>query len=122
MAGIPDNLPWADVRRLINSIHTSDPVGKRDRALLILAATTGMRNGELRRLELGDIRWREGEIHLRRTKSRREHLLPLVTEAGKALSDYLLHGRPQTSLLRLWEAGRFRQCGFHGLVSTSRLR
>jgi integrase/recombinase XerD len=96
MAGIPDYLRWNDVHCLIDSIHTSDPVGKRDRALLMLAATTGMRNGELRRLELGDIRWREGEIHLRRTKSRREHVVPLVTEAGSALSDYLLHGRPET--------------------------
>jgi integrase/recombinase XerD len=102
MAGIPDNLPWADVRRLIKSIDVSDPVGKRDRALLMLAATTGMRNGELRRLELGDIRWREGEIQLRRTKTRRDHLVPLVTEAGNALSDYLLHGRPQIPERRIF--------------------
>jgi site-specific recombinase XerD len=102
MAGIPDSLPWADVRRLIDSIDISDPVGKRDRALLILVATTGMRNGELRRLELGDIRWREGEVYLRRTKSRRDRVVPLLTEAGSALSDYILHGRPQGQERRIF--------------------
>lgn len=102
MAGIPDSLPWDDVRRLIDSIDISNPVGKRDRALLILVATTGMRNGELRRLELTDIRWREGAVYLRRTKSRRDRVVPLLTEAGSALSDYILHGRPQTQERRIF--------------------
>lgn len=102
MAGIPEYLPWDDVRRVIDSIDVSDPVGKRGRALLTLVATTGMRNGELRRLELGDIRWREGEVHLRRTKNRRDRVVPLLTEIGSALSDYLLHGRPQTPERRIF--------------------
>jgi integrase/recombinase XerD len=126
MTGIPDYLPWDDVRRLIDSIHASDPVGKRDRALLMLAATTGMRNGELRRLELDDIRWREGEIHLRRTKSRRDHFVPLVTEAGNALSDYLLHGRPQPPERRIFLCHRppiraFRTSGTVSAIVRRRL-
>ncbi|MGA9058103.1 MAG: site-specific integrase [Terriglobia bacterium] len=102
MAGIPEYLPWDDARRVIDSIDISDPVGKRDRALLTLVATTGMRNAELRRLELGDIRWREGEVQLRRTKNRRDRIVPLLTEAGRALSDYLLHGRPPTPERRIF--------------------
>ena len=31
------------------------------------------------------------------TKSRREHCVPLLEEAGSALADYVLHGRPQIS-------------------------
>ena len=102
MAGIPDYLPWDDVRRVIGSIDVSDPVGKRDRALLMLVATTGMRNAEIRRLELGDIRWREGEVHLRQTKNHRDRVVPLLPEASSALSDYLLHGRPQTPERRIF--------------------
>ena len=97
LADIPAYLPWDDVRRVIASLKETDPVGKRDRALLVLVATTGMRNGEIRRLELGDIRWRAGEVHLRRTKNRRDRVVPLLPEAGRALSDYLLHGRPRTA-------------------------
>jgi integrase/recombinase XerD len=102
MADIPDSLAWENVRRLIDSIDISDPVGKRDRALLLMVATTGMRNGEIRRLELSDIRWREGEVRLRRTKSRRDRVVPLLKEAGLALSDYILNGRPQTAERRIF--------------------
>jgi integrase/recombinase XerD len=125
-AGIPAYLPWDDVRRVIDSIDVSDPVGKRDRALLMLVATTGMRNGELRHLELGDIRWREGEIHLRRTKSRRGRIVPLLTEAGSALSDYLLHGRPKTPERRIFLCHRppvraFRISGTVSAIVSRRL-
>jgi len=106
MAGIPDYLPWDDVRRVIDSVEGSDPAGKRDRALLLLVATTGMRNGELRRLEVGDIHWRAGEVHLRRTKNRRDRVVPLVAEAGSALADYLLHGRPRTLARQIFVSHR----------------
>jgi site-specific recombinase XerD len=97
LAEIPAYLPWEDVRRVLDSLTGTDPVGKRDRAMLVLVATTGMRNGEIRRLELGDIRWRAGEVHLQCTKSRRDRIVPLLPEAARALSDYLLHGRPRTA-------------------------
>lgn len=106
LADLPDHLSWPDVRRLIDSIDGTDAVGKRDRALVLLAATTGMRNGELRRLEMDDIRWRDGEIHLRRTKSRRDRVVPLVAEAGRALADYVLHGRPRTAERRIFLSHR----------------
>ena len=102
MAKIPSFLPWEDVERLLKSIDTSEPVGKRDRALLLLVATTGMRNGEVRRLELHDIRWRQGEVLLRRTKTARDRVVPLVEEAGSALADYILHGRPKIAESRVF--------------------
>jgi site-specific recombinase XerD len=106
LAKIPEALPWQDIRRLIDCIEPGDPSGPRDRAVLLLAATTGMRNAELRRLELGDIRWRDGEIHLRRTKSRRDRVVPLVPEAGRALAEYILRGRPQTEERRIFLSHR----------------
>jgi integrase/recombinase XerD len=102
MARIPDYLPWEDVNRLVESIDTSDPMGKRDRALLLLVATTGMRNGEVRRLQLRDIRWRQGEVLLRRTKTGRDRVVPLVQEAGSALAEYILHGRPKVAESRVF--------------------
>lgn len=94
LARIPNYLTWADVRAVIEATDSSTAVGKRDRALLLLLATTGLRSSELRRLELRDIRWRAAEIHLRRTKTHRERLVPLLEEAGGALAEYILHGRP----------------------------
>ena len=106
MARIPDYLPWEDVLHLVDSVDPSSPVGKRDRALLLLVATTGMRNSELRRLELCDVRWRQGEVHLRQTKNRRGRVVPLVKEAGSALADYILHGRPKTAERRIFLSHR----------------
>lgn len=97
MARIPSHLPWDAVRRAIEVIDAGELSGLRDRAILLLFATLGLRNGELRRLELGDIRWRVGELRLRRTKSGRERVLPLLGEPGRALADYMLRGRPRTA-------------------------
>ena len=97
MARIPGHLAWSEVRAAIDAIDTTDPLGKRDRAMLLLFATTGLRNQEVRQLELPDIRWRVSELHVRRPKSRRERVLPLLEETGSALADYVLNGRPRVT-------------------------
>ena len=61
------------------------PIDLRDRAVLLLLATTGIRNGELRALQLQDIDWRAGEIFVRRTKGKRDRVAPLIHETGAAL-------------------------------------
>ena len=60
-------------------------------------AGLGMRAGEVRRLNLNDIDWIEGEIHVRAGKSRRERTLPLLEEVGKALGVYLREERPESA-------------------------
>lgn len=97
MARIPEYLPWREVRRVIDATDATAPMGKRDRAILLLLATTGMRGQELRHLALHDVCWRTSELHLRAPKNRRERCVPLFEEAGRALADYLLHGRPRTT-------------------------
>lgn len=94
LATVPRRLSWPQVRALIDSVDTTWPDGKRDKAILLLLATVGLRSHEVRMLELRDIRWRAGEIHVRETKTRRERTVPLLAETGAALVDYLLHGRP----------------------------
>ena len=48
-------------------------------------------------LQLADIDWRLGTVTLKRTKSRRQDLLPLPVVTGRALEAYLRHERPKTS-------------------------
>ena len=95
LAKVPGHLAWAEVRAIIDSIDGATAVGRRDRALLLILATTGLRSQEVRRLELGDIRWRTGELQIRRTKCRRERVVPLLEEAGRALATYILSARPR---------------------------
>ena len=102
LAHLPPRLPWEDVRRTIGAIDATTPSGVRDRALLLLLATTGLRNKELRSLELQDIHWRAAEVLVRRTKTGRDRLVPLLQEAGEALADYVLHARPKIDSQRVF--------------------
>lgn len=92
---IPRHLPWEQVRQLLESVDTNRPIGLRDKAVMLLIAVLGLRNQEVRGLQLADIFWRTGEIRLKITKTRRERMLPLPGEVGAAIADYLLHGRPR---------------------------
>jgi site-specific recombinase XerD len=98
LATLPQGLPWEQVRSLIDGVDTSHPDGLRDKAILLLLATLGLRSGEVRALELSHLKWRAGELRLPRTKSRRERVLPLLQEVGVALADYILHGRPAVAV------------------------
>ncbi|RMI06331.1 integrase [Sinorhizobium meliloti] len=84
-----------DVRRAIGAIGATTSVDIRDRAILLLLATTGIRNGELRAIRLRDIDWRTGEVFVRRTKGKRDRVVPLLEETGAALADYILRARPK---------------------------
>jgi integrase/recombinase XerD len=98
LRNIPRHLPWEEVRRLVESVDTAKPIGLRDKAVLLLIATLGLRNQEVRSLQLTDIFWRTAEIRLKKTKTRRERRLPLPGEAGAAIADYLLNGRPRVEI------------------------
>jgi len=95
LAHLPPRLPWKDVRRAIDAIDLTREKDLRDRAILLLLATTGIRNKELRSLELEDIRWRAAEVLVRQGKARRDRVVPLVREASEALADYILRARPR---------------------------
>lgn len=94
LAHLPRQVAWEDVRRAIDAVDATSPTGSRDRAILLLLATTGVRNKELRSLVFEDIRWRDAEVRIRRTKGRRDRSVPLMQEAGEALADYILRARP----------------------------
>jgi site-specific recombinase XerD len=126
LSHLPPRLAWEDVRGTIDAIDVATPSDVRDRALLLLLATTGLRNKELRSLELRDIDWRRAEILVRRTKARRDRVVPLLQEAGKALADYVLHARPKIDNSRVFlshrpPVGPFRTSGAISRIVRSRL-
>jgi len=57
----------------------------------------GLRASEVVQLHLSDVDWRAGTIRLAANKSRRVDVLPLPTETGRAIAEYLRTERPQTS-------------------------
>ncbi|HNQ89434.1 MAG TPA: tyrosine-type recombinase/integrase [Verrucomicrobiota bacterium] len=85
---IPKVLSPEEVSRVLAAPNQACGTGRRDYAILLLLARLGLRASEVLLLEVGDIRWRTGEI-LIRGKGRRQDLLPLPHEVGTALASYL---------------------------------
>lgn len=99
---LPRAFPWDQVVALLHSIDCSSPGGLRDFTVLYLAASYGLRSGELVRLTLDDIDWRAGSLRIRQTKSKQALLLPLTDEAGDILVRYLKEGRPVSTHRQLF--------------------
>jgi integrase/recombinase XerC len=97
LAALPRALSDAEASRLLSSFVTALPSPRRGYAMVRCALDMGLRCSEVAKLQLADIDWRQGIVTLRRTKSRREDILPLPALAGRALADYLRHERPNTT-------------------------
>ena len=97
MAALPRALRPEEVDRLLGSFTSALPSPHRGYAVVRLALDLGLRGIEISRLQLADIDWRQGTITLKRTKSRRQDLLPLPMTTGRALEAYLRHERAKTS-------------------------
>jgi site-specific recombinase XerD len=90
----PQIFDKATVEKLLGSVDRSTPLGKRDYAMLLLAARYGLRSSDIRKLRLQDIRWREQRIVVIQSKTQQLLELPLLPDVDHALAEYLRHGRP----------------------------
>ncbi|HFI5594664.1 TPA: tyrosine-type recombinase/integrase [Raoultella planticola] len=93
---LPKSLSIEDVEQLLASLGQTDPIGLRADAMVRCALDLGLRIGEIARLSLDDIDWEAGTITLRRTKGRRDDVMPLPATTGNAIAAYLQNGRPKT--------------------------
>jgi len=90
----PQVLDDETVERLLGAVDRSTAIGKRDYAVLLLAARYGMRPSDIRGLQLPNIDWRGQRIVFVQSKTQRPLELPLLDAVDNALVDYLRHGRP----------------------------
>lgn len=86
-----------ETNQLIREIDRSTSAGKRDFAILALAATTGLRAGDIASLKLADVNWRKNELRIVQGKTDAALLLPLSKGVLTAVADYILNGRPETT-------------------------
>lgn len=78
---------------MIASTDQSTGMGMRDRAILLLMATTGIRACDVVTLTLDDVDWRANEVHVRQEKTGVALALPLDVRAGEAIASYILDAR-----------------------------
>lgn len=118
--GLPGGPNWEDVRRLIADAGGSTPADIRDRAILLLLSTYGLRSIEVRQLQLQDLDWVHEMITIRRSKQGRTVRYPLVSAVGGAIILYLQQVRPHCAHRELFLTLRapFRPLCESGIYAT----
>lgn len=90
---LPTTLSLAQVDALLAAPDDSTPLGVRDRAMIQLLYSTGLRVSELIRLQRGRTDLHDGLVWVR-GKGGKERIVPTGERAATAIARYLTHGRP----------------------------
>lgn len=98
MSEIPSVWQEDDLSKLLSSVDRGSPIGKRDYAILLLAAGLGLRASDIKTLKMQNLKWRaqkgRSTIELIQYKTGEPVSLPLLKDVGNAIIDYLKNGRP----------------------------
>lgn len=86
-----------EIRKMDEAIERNSPVGKRNYAMFLLASRLGMRSSDIRNLQFRDIDWERNVITFQQIKTAKVIELPLYTNIGESIIDYIHKGRPQSS-------------------------
>jgi len=92
---IPTITP-AEEQKLLDAVDCTTPLGKRNYAMLLLALRTGLRSIDIVNLKLRNIHWNSNTIEIIQEKTNTPLVLPLLTDVGNAIADYILNGRPDS--------------------------
>ncbi len=95
---LPPVLTEYEAELVLQQPDVNDPVGIRDRALLELFYSTGMRRTELIRLKLPEIDHHNGLGTIRQGKGRKDRVVPVGERALAWLDKYLHQVRPELAI------------------------
>jgi site-specific recombinase XerD len=90
---VPSFFTVDEVRTIETSIDRSSGVGKRNYAMLLLASRLGLRASDIASLQFSNIDWEKNEIRFVQYKTGNPISLPLLSDVGNAIIDYLKYGR-----------------------------
>ncbi|WP_345293377.1 site-specific tyrosine recombinase XerD [Kangiella marina] len=91
---VPKSLSEKDVERLIEQPDLDTALGLRDRAMLELLYSSGLRITELISIEVNQIGFVQGVMRVI-GKGNKERLVPIGEEALSSIQQYLKYGRPE---------------------------
>ncbi|MGH9882952.1 MAG: tyrosine-type recombinase/integrase [Pyrinomonadaceae bacterium] len=100
LAHVPRVVSPDQVLRLLRSIDRERRGGKRDFAMILMAASLGVRASEIASLRLEDLDWRRGAVRFKQPKNRKILWMPLSRPLIEALASYLENERPRSSAQR----------------------
>lgn len=92
---IPSFYKKEEILQIENGIERATAKGKRNYAIVKLASRLGLRASDIASLEFSNIDWERDRIRLKQKKTGKNIELPLLTDVGNAIIDYIRYGRPQ---------------------------
>ncbi len=90
---LPDAPQTAEVDAALETLQGEGPIPLRNRALVELVYSAGLRSQEAVDLDLGDVDFEQEGVHVR-GKGGKERVVPLGEEAADVLARYLRDARP----------------------------
>jgi site-specific recombinase XerD len=91
---LPDTPKTAEVEAALDALDGDAPLALRNRALVELVYSAGLRSAEAVALDLADVDFDREQVHVR-GKGGKERIVPLGEEAGLLVARYLHEARPQ---------------------------
>lgn len=95
---VPSTYSKEEIERLLGVMDRADSRGKRDYAMILIASRLGLRSSDICQLKFSELDWKQNRILLKQKKTGAQIELPLLSDVGEAIIDYLKYGRPQSEL------------------------
>jgi site-specific recombinase XerD len=92
---LPDAPKQHEVNEIVDEFDSATPLGLRNRALVELVYSAGLRSAEAVGLDLGDVDFEQETVHVREGKGAKDRIVPLGEEAAAVVARYLHEARPQ---------------------------
>jgi len=83
-----------EVRKLLKQPDVEDKYGLRDRAILEVLYSTGIRNQEIRELKVRDVDFKEQTMRIIDGKGRKDRIVPIGKASSEYLRQYIQKSRP----------------------------
>ena len=91
---LPDTPKAEEIESALDALDGDGPLALRNRALVELVYSAGLRSAEAVGLDLADVDFEREQLHVR-GKGGKERIVPLGEEAGHLLARYIQEARPQ---------------------------
>ena len=92
---LPDAPTSAEIEQLLAALEGEGAIALRNRALVELVYSAGLRSAEAVGLDLGDVDFEQELVHVRHGKGGKDRVVPLGEEAQHWLARYLRDARPE---------------------------
>jgi site-specific recombinase XerD len=92
---LPDAPKVGEVEDIVASFEGDEALPLRNRALVELVYSAGLRSAEAVSLDLGDVDFEQERVHVREGKGGKDRVIPLGEEAAHLVARYLHEARPQ---------------------------